>query len=325
MTGRKVVVLAKAGAACDRTVTAVRQSGAELLATLDPASVAEADVRASAPEALLVVLDAATEAALGKFDDLFADPTLEVLFDDAEVAAKRTGWEEARWARHLKAKLSGSGNVLPEPVGGAAGDGGFEAEMQALTLAVATLPSEPMPSRHAPKLADGCVVIVAGVGGPDAVRQLLGALPAGFPRALLLRQRIEGAQYDRLVRQMQRATPLPVLLAQPGDVPQHGTVHVLPDGVDVETGEAGLVFAAANGEPRFAALRQSDSAMLLLSGADPAMVDVALTLSLAGGLALGQAPENCFDSTATQALVARGGDSRSLTIMARQLLERWSP
>lgn len=324
MTGRKVVVLAKAGAACDRTVAAVRQSGAELVATLDPATATEAEVRSSAPEALLVVLDASTEAALGKFDDLFADPALEVLFDDADVAAKRTGWEEARWARHLKAKLSGSGNVLPDLVEKAEGIG-FDAEMRALSLAVAGLPSEPMPPRHAPKLADGAVVIVAGVGGPDAVRQLLGELPAGFPRAVLLRQRIEGAQYDRLARQMQRATSMQVVLAQPGDALQRGAVHVLPDGVDVEAGESGLVFASTSGEPRFAALRAADSAILLLSGAEPAMVDVALTFSLAGGLALGQAPENCFDATTTQALVARGGESRSLVIMARQLLERWSP
>jgi len=319
-----VVVLAKAGAACDRTVAAVRQSGVELVATLDPATVAEADVRASAPDALLIVLDASTEAALDKFDDLFADPSLEVLFDDADVAARRTGWEEARWIRHLKAKLSGSGNVLPDLVESAGGVG-FDVEMRALSMAVASLPSEPLPARHAPRLADGAVVIVAGVGGPDAVRQLLGELPAGFPRAVLLRQRIEGAQYDRLMRQMQRATSMPVVLAQPGDTPQSGAVHVLPDGVDVEAGESGLVFASVSGEPRFAALRSSDSAMLLLSGAEPAMVDVALSISFAGGLALGQAPENCFDATTTEALVARGGESRSLAVMARQLLERWSP
>ena len=53
------------------------------------------------------------------------------------------------------------------------------------------------------------------------------------------------------------------------------------------------------------------------------MVDVALTMSWAGGLAIGQAPENCFDPAATQALIARGGDSRSLPIMARQVLDRW--
>lgn len=324
MTGARVVVLAKAGAACDRAEAAVRNTGAELVATLDPTAASEGDVRAKAPGALLVLLDSATEAALGKFDDLFADPALEVLFDDADVAARRTGWEEARWERHLNAKLSGSDDVLP---GIASKDGSvdFEAEMRELTLAVAALPEEPRAPAHAPALVPGAVAIVAGVGGPDAVRQLLGALPAAFPRAILLRQRIEGAQYDRLVRQMQRATSMQVVLAQAGDSLQPGTVYVLPDGLDVESGDSGLVFSAATGEPRFAALRAADSALLLLSGAESAMVDVGMTMSWAGAMVLGQAPENCFDPAASQALVARGGDSRSLAIMARQLLERWSP
>ena len=78
------------------------------------------------------------------------------------------------------------------------------------------------------------------------VRQLLGGIPAGFPRPILLRQRIEGGQYDKLVRQMQRATSLTVALAQPGDRVQPGMVHVLPDGVDVQAAPAGLVFAAVD-------------------------------------------------------------------------------
>ena len=52
----------------------------------------------------------------------------------------------------------------------------------------------------------GAVLVLAGIGGPDAVRQLLGALPAGFPRPVLVQQRLDGGRYDRLVAQMQRAT-----------------------------------------------------------------------------------------------------------------------
>jgi chemosensory pili system protein ChpB (putative protein-glutamate methylesterase) len=44
--------------------------------------------------------------------------------------------------------------------------------------------------------------------------------------------------------------------------------------------------------------------MLLLSGAAPALVDAALAMRMAGGLALGQATENCFDPAASQALAA---------------------
>ena len=320
MTSHRVVVLAKAGAACDRTVDAVRQAGAEMVAVMDPTTTSEYEVLANTPNALLFVLDAATEAALDKFDGLLANPALEVLFDDADVAVKRTGWEAARWARHLAAKLTGSDNVLPDVVRDETV--AFEAEMHELSLAVNALPEAPR-QEAAQDTGEGAVVIVAGVGGPDAVRQLLGEFAAGFPRAVLLRQRIEGAQYDRLMRQMQRATTMPVTLAQAGDAVQRGNVHVMPDGLDVVAKDNGLAFAAAEGEPRFAALRPADSAMLLLSGAGQDMVDVALTMSWAGGLAIGQAPENCFDPAATEALIARGGDSRSLPIMARQVLDRW--
>lgn len=325
MTAGKVVVLARTGAACDRTAAAVREAGGELLATLDPTAVTEQDVRAQGPDALLVVLDAASEAALDKFDDLFADPALQVLFDDAEVAVKRTGWEAARWARHLAAKLTGSDNVLPEVKALEPATPDFRKEMEALSLAVATLPEEPRADAKPAALAEGAVAVIAGVGGPDALRQLLGALPAAFPRPLLLRQRIEGAQYDRLMRQMQRATALPVALAQAGGEVQRGTAYVLPDGLDVALAGPGMVFVETTGEPRFSALRAADSAMLLLSGADMAIVDVALALRLGGALVYGQAPENCFDPSATKALVARGGDARSLAIMAEQLVQRWTP
>ena len=323
MSARRVLVLARAGAARDRTEAALRQVGAELAGLLDPAVADDAQIRAAAPDALLVVLDPAAEAALEKLDATLADPSLLVLFDEAEVAARRDGWEAARWARHLAAKLQGHRDVLPAPPGGSP-SGGFEQEMQELSLDVAAL--QPLPEAVAGSalaLPDGAVVAAAGIGGPDAVRQLLGELPEHFPRAVLLRQRIEGGQYDRLVRQMQRAARMPVMLAHVGEPLHRGHVYVMPDGIDVGAAPAGPHFVETVGEPRFAALRPADSGMLLLSGAAPALVDVALAMRMAGGLALGQAAENCFDPVASQALVARGGEAFSLAGMSRQLLQRW--
>src|SRR5690606_40572676 len=62
----------------------------------------------------------------------------------------------------------------------------------------------------------GAVLVEGGLGGPDAVRQLLAAIPAGFPRPLLVRMRLDGGRYDRLVRQMDRATSLTVARAEVG-------------------------------------------------------------------------------------------------------------
>ena len=329
---KRVVVLTRPGSARERTGAAIAEAGADVVAVLDPAVATEAEVRDAKPDAVLVILDPATEQALQKFDGVLGDPGLEIMFEDAEVAAKREGWEAARWARHLGAKLYGHGDVLPRAKGaspasdsnqrGGNQDARFRQEMEALQRQVAAMPDVPR-ARVADAAKTGAVVIAAGVGGPDAVRQLLGGLPAGFPRPVLLRQRIEGGQYDKLVRQMQRATQLPVALAQPGDPLQAGTVHVLADGIDVQDAPAGLVFAAIDGQPSFVALVPGDSALLLLSGADPALVDRALALSLAGGLALGQSPENCFDPAASNALVARGGAALGLAGLPLKLLQRW--
>ncbi|MEO6155536.1 MAG: chemotaxis protein CheB [Thermomonas sp.] len=333
MTRKRVVLLARAGAACERTQASIIEAGADLIATLDPASATEADVRAASPDALMVILDPVVEQALDNFSGVLDDPAFDVMFEDADVAARREGWEAARWSRHLNAKLHGHEDVLPparegltpgqpnrmEPPAG----GDFQQEMEALQRQVAALPELPRGNPDAVASRHGAVVIAAGVGGPDAVRQLLGMFPAGFSRPIVLRQRIEGGQYDKLVRQMQRATELRVVLAQAGDPLHAGTVHVLPEGLDLQVAPTGLVFAAVAGEPAFAALPPIDSALLLLSGADAGLVDVAMSISWAGGVALGQSPENCFDPAASNALVARGCQAASLTQLASKLLERW--
>lgn len=330
MSRKRVVVLARAGAARDRTEAAIVQAGAEVAALLDPATASEADVRDAAPDVLLVILDPLVEHALDKFDGVLGDPALEILFDDADVAAKRDGWEAARWARHLQAKLHGHDDVLPPTRDAVSNPGpasdeplGFQAEMEALSLQIAAMPDVPQSRPPVSPTANGAVVIAAGIGGPDAVRQLLGGLPSAFPRAIVLRQRIEGGQYDKLVRQMQRAAQMPVVMAQAGDALQPGTVYVLPDGVDIQAAPAGLVFAPTDGEPTYTALRAEDSALLLLSGADAALVDQAMAMRWAGGLVAGQSADHCFDPAASNALVARGGEALGLAQLAHKLLQRW--
>ena len=329
---KRVVLLAPQGTARTRTEAAILEAGADIAALLDPAVAVEADVRAANPDAVLVILDPAVEQVLDKFDGVFGDPAFEIMFEDADVAAKREGWDAARWARHLRAKLYGHDDVLPrgKPAGVAAdpeegahaSDARFHQELDALQTRVAAMPDVPAAAAFAPA-GNGVVMVVAGIGGPDAARQLLGGVPAGFPRAIVLRQRLEGGQYDKLVRQMQRATKLQVALAQAGDPVQDGLVYILPEGLEVQAAPVGLVFAPASPAAPFAALPAGDSAVLLLSGSDPALVDAAMTLSWGGALVFGQAPEGCFDPAASNALVARGGQAESLAKLPLKLLQRW--
>ncbi|MBB1059209.1 hypothetical protein H4F98_01325 [Lysobacter spongiae] len=167
----------------------------------------------------------------------------------------------------------------------------------------------------------GAVLVMAGIGGPDAVRQLLGALPNDFPRPVLVQQRLDGGRYDRLVAQMQRATTLPVELAEPGQSARPGVVYMLPAGLGIQSGAEGMGFVA-EGEI-LAALPAADSAVVLLSGSDPADVDQALKHRAGGALVAGQSAEGCYDASASDQLVARGGESGQPAELALRLAERW--
>ncbi|GAB2608824.1 chemotaxis protein CheB [Novilysobacter erysipheiresistens] len=173
-----------------------------------------------------------------------------------------------------------------------------------------------------PEQAHGAVLVLAGIGGPDAVRQLLGALSPDFPRPVLVQQRLDGARYDKLVAQMQRATSLPVNLAEPGEVAQAGSIYILPAEVGIDVGNAGIRFNQG-GDP-LAALPSADSAVLLLSGSDPEQVDAAMKHSWAGAVVAGQAADGCYDAAASNALAARGGDTAPAIELAQRLTERWS-
>jgi len=385
----RVALLARPGAACERLSAALQQAGADLVLTADPTQADAESLQAAHAQAVLIALEPSVEEALERFDAVLADPAITVIFDEAELAAQREGWEAARWVRHLAAKLGRHDDVLPpggepEPDTDMARDlqpgrpalyqrpdgdhdiSGVAREAASLSATVpqdwdrtatpnrAPRPAAPTPAGPGESLTQdslrrdlddlqqriagmalegaperttasqnqGAVLVFAGVGGPDAVRQLLAALPERFPRPILIHQRLDGARHDKLVRQMQRATSMPVHLAQSGDTLQAGHVYVLPTGLGVVAEEQGLRLADDEGAP-MRNLPPPESAIIMLSGSDPALVDAAMGLAWGGALVAGQTPEGCFDAAAAEALVARGAQAGSPIELAKQLATRW--
>jgi chemosensory pili system protein ChpB (putative protein-glutamate methylesterase) len=121
---------------------------------------------------------------------------------------------------------------------------------------------------------------------------------------------------------MQRATTLPVKLAASGDALQGGTVYILPPTLGVAELGQGLVFNESPAE-LLASLPANDSAVLLLSGADPAQVDSVMKMAAAGTLVAAQALDGCYDVAAPAALASRGGQAGKPQELARRLAERW--
>ncbi len=95
------------------------------LVTLGAELVFEGEVREGArlaghaPQVLIVNLEPGVEDDLDALQELLDDPDTSVVFNEGEVSSQLTGWDLARWARHLAAKVLGVRDTLPPPPSGA--------------------------------------------------------------------------------------------------------------------------------------------------------------------------------------------------------------
>ena len=168
----------------------------------------------------------------------------------------------------------------------------------------------------------GAVLILAGMGGPDAVRQLLKALPATLNVPVLLYQHLEVGKHDRLVAQLQKVSNLPVYLAVQGQTAEAGQVAVMPVGVGLDLVENELFFGGADSQQELVAtLPAKHSVVIVLSGAAYETAAEAAYVQSQGGLALAQDPTNCFEPAASDALVKLGGKTAEIPALAEMVLE----
>lgn len=410
--GKPVALLGRPGPARERLREVLAMAGGEVVLEDDPSAIDAQALADAHPVAVLVALEPAIEEAIEALQPALTAPGLTVIYDEAELAARREGWDAQRWARHLAAKLHGHNDVLPpgaeiEPVfqpepglpptpaqlhsgqplaphlAAAAdaldampGDALFAASVAppsaALELVdapfaavappaapakaesfgdsstwglvdevevVATRPrAEPeapeLPSTSAlslvalddelPKVASGAVLVLAGIGGPDAIRRLLSALPADFPRAVLVRMALDGGQYGNLVRQMGRISALPVELSETGLPVQGGRAYILSDGVAVQDVDGVLTFVAGDDAGALvSALPAADSAVLMLSGAAEALVGDVLALAAQGAWVAGQSADGCYDPAAASRLALQGQTTADPVQLAQTLAQRW--
>ncbi|MGG2101966.1 chemotaxis protein CheB [Stenotrophomonas sp. NRRL B-14846] len=425
-----VALLARPGAARERLREALSHADVQLVLEDDPNGLEPQVLQAADPQFVVIALESAIEDALERLEAVLSAPGLTLVFDEAELAARRDGWEAQRWGRHLAAKLHGHQQVLPpgaeeepslqlEPGHPAPAPAPQEEALQphleqalswadevpadglysppahlhepiALEQALAALqpvvpePLEPplpppqalaepaMPaappisfdhtawslveeSIEAPVPAEAVapvsapqpsfdtdhlslvdldaaapagaraasLLVLAGIGGPDALRRLLGALPASLSVPVLVHMRLDGGRYGNLVKQMSRVSPLPVQLAEAGQHAVPGEVHVLADDIGVRAASDGLHFQSDATGISLAALPAEHTALVLLSGADLAHVGPALDLAAAGAWVAGQVGEGCYDPAAATAVVAAGMVAGEPQELAQAIAARW--
>jgi two-component system chemotaxis response regulator CheB len=161
--------------------------------------------------------------------------------------------------------------------------------------------------------------IAASTGGPLALAQLLGALPAEFPIPLLVAQHIADGFTAGLVRWLSTAVRLPVQIAIDGTAPRPGNVYFAPDGRDLEIGADGSMRTPAassrnvpSGDILLASLAQrigARAAGLVLTGMGEDGAVGLLAIRNAGGVTFAQAPASCVVDGMPRSALARGATS----------------
>jgi len=168
----------------------------------------------------------------------------------------------------------------------------------------------------------GAVLILAGMGGPDAVRQLLKALTGNLNVPVLLYQHLEVGKHDRLVTQLEKVSNLPVYLAVQGQSAEPGKVAVMPVGIGLDLVGDELFFGGAESQQALVeSLPARHSVVIVLSGAANETAGAAARVQSQGGLALAQDPKNCFEPGAAEALVKLGGKTDEIPALATFVYE----
>jgi two-component system chemotaxis response regulator CheB len=86
---------------------------------------------------------------------------------------------------------------------------------------------EPSPPHFAGAAFD-VIAVAASAGGLRALKQILAALPAGFPAALVVVQHLDPRHRSLMAEILSRSTPLRVQQATEGDRIEPSTVYIAP-------------------------------------------------------------------------------------------------
>lgn len=83
------------------------------------------------------------------------------------------------------------------------------------------------------------IVVGASTGGPQALRQIFKALPAGFPVPIVVVQHISAGFLKSMTDWLQTHCTLPIRIAQQGESPQAGNIYFAPEEKHVAFDERG--------------------------------------------------------------------------------------
>ncbi|MEM9304768.1 MAG: chemotaxis protein CheB [Pseudomonadota bacterium] len=161
---------------------------------------------------------------------VFAYPG-RLILNDSEASSRLTGPARARWARHLAAKITGSGQVYP------AVPEHEQARVEEAVQIDAAAPREVW-------------VLAASIGGPEAMRTFLGEMMPDVPFCLVLAQHIGKEFINLMTEQLDQASRLSVKMAIDDEPFRPGRVYVVPPDKCFEVNDDDRIKLTDMGEDR---------------------------------------------------------------------------
>lgn len=268
-----------------------------------------ADLDAAGVNGIVVNLDPGIEEQIEVIDFLFADSRLPLVFNDPTVSNGLTGWDRARWARHLAAKVYGHADVdPPRPV--SISDESLDFALRAIEELSA------QPARGA--ALSRIFVLGASIGGPEALRTFLSLLPTPTPAGFVLAQHMGAEFLDLMVQQLDRATPLSVRMARHGDMLCDGDVVVVPVDLALSIDLNGRISLSALTEKtpyspsidlvmrEISRVHGAAAGAIVFSGMAADGIEGAVAIAHAGGVVWAQDPDSCVVSSIVDGARSRG-------------------
>jgi two-component system chemotaxis response regulator CheB/chemosensory pili system protein ChpB (putative protein-glutamate methylesterase) len=114
-----IALLSQAGESGRHLREALAGAGTPIVYEAHAAHLDRDALEQSGARVIVVNLDADADAHLDEVYALLGDDRYNVIFNEAQVSSQLSGWEQARWARHLAAKILGSSNADPPRPAGA--------------------------------------------------------------------------------------------------------------------------------------------------------------------------------------------------------------
>ena len=291
----RVVLVAEEGAQRDRLRALLAQHGLVTACEVSLGTLSQCNLDASGLDVILI--DLVEEPDVVSLERLIEDSPAPILFSESSMAVGHA------WGDKLVRKLYALAGRQPE----VSGTRSSVTSQETLARPALKVVSEDV-TRPAADTTRLCV-LGASIGGPEALKQFLAALPAELPIAFLLAQHIGPGFDHRLAAQLDRVTALDVRLAMHGDLPRTGAVLVVPTGGRLDLGSDGAVsitdddwsgpYNPTINDVMVAAARQygKQSCAILFSGMGNDGARGAVAIRDAGGYVWAQDEDSCVISS----------------------------